>query len=75
MGINEYRDAGSSVPGNVVRDMLIGLQYAGNDVCVELFLVFDNMCGREQASDTWKEVRAGQKYVLIQNRKAVMSDI
>ena len=55
--------------------MPIGLQYAGNDVCVELFLVFDNMCGREQASDTWKEVRAGQKYVLIQNRKAVMSDI
>ena len=43
MGINEYRDAGSSVPGNVVRDMLIGLQYAGNDVCIELFVSFDNM--------------------------------
>ena len=72
---DEYRGAGSSVPGN-------GVTGCAHRSAVRLkwyvFCIIDNVNnrpGRNRHPDTGKEVRTGQKYVLIQNRKAGMADI
>ena len=61
-------------PGNSVPEVLISLQHLKGYVFL-IFSVVYNISGRNRHPDTGREVRAGQKYVLIQNRKAVMSDI